>query len=192
MKKYSKFLILLSLAIMTLCLFAGCGMSDDEFFQEGDAMVILIGNHANAHRPTDEELSVLLDKKLERCITRYKDGEEYCLKANVSILVVDGSPDMMKVAFDGEEVELKASALSIEKVMREQEYIISDIKAFLRSDDLRANDEEVDLLAAVAEAKIILDQYTAKDIEKHIVIYDSGITTDGFFNITRSTSRTAL
>lgn len=183
MKKYGKLIGVLLLAVILLVMSAGCGMSEEEFLREGDAMVIIIGNHANANRATAEELDELLTDKLEQCITRYKDGEEYCLKANVTVIVLDGDPETVDVFLDGETVELKASAMSIEKVMREQEYIIKDIKAFLLEDSLRADDEEVDMLAAVAEAKIILDQYIGTEMEKHIVIYDTGISTDGFFDM---------
>lgn len=186
MRKFSKLTGILLLIVMLVAMMTGCGMSDEEFIQDGDAMVIIIGNHANANRATEDELKELFGDKLEQCMSRYKDGEEYCLKANVSIIVLDGNPETVDVVFDGEKVELKASAMSVEKVMREQEYIIQDIRDFLLEDSLRANDEEVDMLAAIAEAKIILDQYNRKDMEKHIVIYDSGISTDGFFDMRKN------
>lgn len=185
MKKYRKFVGMLLLAVVLVCLFAGCGMSEEEFLREGDAMVIIIGNHANANRATMDELDELLDGKLENCISRYQDGEEYCLKANVTVIVLDGKPEEATLMLDGKEVELTSSAMSIEKVMRDEKYIISDIKQALMEEDLRADDEEVDLLAAIAEAKIILDHYSGQNKDKHIVIYDSGITTDGFFNMNK-------
>ncbi len=183
MKKFCKLICSLMLAVLLMIMSTGCGMSIEEFLQQGDAMVIIIGNHANANRASAEELDELLDDKLAQCISRYQDGEEYCLKANVTIIVLDGDPETVDVVLEGEKVELKASAMSIEKVMREQEYIIKDIKDFLLEDSLRADDEEVDMLAAIAEAKIILDQYAGDEMEKHIVIYDSGISTDGFFDM---------
>lgn len=184
MKKFIRNLAVLLLAVMLLGMLGGCGMSEDEFLKDGDALVIIVGNHANANKYTEEELDDLLGTKLEDSIVRYKDRDDYCLRANVSIIVVDGDPEQSYVSFDGKEVELSADAKSIEKVMREEEYILSDIEDYLLGDDPRADDEEVDLLAAIAEGATILNSYPA-DTPKHMVIYDPGITTAGFLDMNK-------
>lgn len=182
MRMFKRLTALMILAAMLVGLLAGCGMSESEFFHDGDALVIIVGNHANAHRYSETELDALLGDKLEASITRTKEGDDYCIRANVSIIVADGDPEQAYVTFDDEVVELSAKAKSIEKVMYEQEYILQDIKDYLLSDELRADDPEVDLLAAIAEAEIILRNYP-EETRKHMVIYDPGITTAGFLNM---------
>lgn len=162
-------------------LFTGCMMTKEEFEQEGSALVVIVGRHANAHAYSEKELRNLLDDLVERSVRRYIDGEDYCTEVNVSIIVADGDPTRVPVTFDGEEVELYAQAKSIEKVMGKLEYLITDVKDFLMSDELRADDPEVDLLAAISEGTTILRESGAKEL--HMVIYDPGITTTGFLDM---------
>lgn len=184
MKMIKKVLSLTLIAAMLLGMLSGCGVSETDFLQEGCATVIIVGNHANANKFTEKEMEALLGDKIERSFTHSKKGNDYCIQANVSIIVVDGKPEQSYVTFDGERIEMDASAKSIEKVLHEKEYICDDINAYLFSDDLRANDAEVDLLAAIAEAETILDSYP-DSMEKHMVIYDTGITTAGFLNMNK-------
>lgn len=184
MKHMKRILAWVLVAVMLTGLCTGCGMSKEEYEQKGIALVVIVGRHANAHRYTQAELNALLGDKLQRSVERTINGDDYSVSVNCSILVVDGDPEQAYATYNGELVDLSTSAKSAEKALHELDYILGDIESFLMSDELQADDKEVDLLAAIAEGTTILNSYP-EDTEKHMVIYDTGFNTTGFFDMNK-------
>lgn len=168
-------------AIVMLMLFllsaSGCTMSDKEYIHEGNSLVIIVGNHANANRYNEQIVTRDIYDLLSDSVSYSIDGDDYVATLKVAIIVSDGNPTRANIVLDGYEVELVTEAKSAEKSIRDAEDMVEDVMDFLLEDSLRADDPEVDLPAAISEAARILRQNPGA--EDHIFIYDTGIVTSG-------------
>lgn len=156
---------------------SGCMLSDEEYVHEGNSLVIIVGNHANANRYDEQLVTEDIYDLLYDSVSFSIDGEDYIATLNVAIIVSDGNPTRADIVLDGYEVELVTEAKSAEKGIRNAENMIEDVMGFLLEDSLQADDPEVDLPAAISEAARILRQMPGA--EDHIFIYDTGIVTSG-------------
>lgn len=168
-------------AVVMLMLFllsaSGCTISDKEYVHEGNSLVIIVGNHANANRYDEQLVTKDIYNLLTDSVSFSIDGDDYIASLNVAIIVSDGNPTRANIVLDGYEVELVTEAKSAEKGIRNAEDMIEDVVDFLLENSLRADDPEVDLPAAISEAARILRQNPGA--EDHIFIYDTGIVTSG-------------
>lgn len=172
MKKY--LFITLFMVVLAAFVFTGCGNSTDSD-SESIALVIIVGRHANANMYTIDMLDNVREL-IAKSIVETKSSTGYTAKAQVSVIISDGNPKVVTIDTDilnSKEVSNRAN-LNTEK-------IVDNVIAFLFSDDLRADDEEVDLLGAISEAQKILN--ADKTSEHHILILDTGITTAGYLDM---------
>lgn len=174
MKKIN-ILALLAALVLLLC---GCGMSDDNFVQDGSAAVLILNNCANSNRYDTETIENSMHEVLERAVTRSIDSDgRYCVELNVDVIISDGIPTREKLVMDGTELWMTDDAPYAEKALERAEYLLEDFESFLLSDSLRAKDNGTNLVGAIEEAVRILKLSDAK--EKCIYIYSSGIETEG-------------
>jgi len=163
----------------------------------GIALVIIAGRHGNA-RWEDKNLDIAKELMLRAFQYEEKDGNWYAT-SNISVIVNDGKPE--KVSFVVTSDKASVDLNIIEGSGRNEKAITSQVagavdllieamsnKGLKIKDNtlftLRADDPEADLLGAISEAQIILNNNKYKNAtEKHILIIDSGISTAGTFNM---------
>lgn len=187
---------LLSILIVFACVLslAGCGKKVDknenndssnsivtEAESETSALVIIAGRHANANTFSDEMLDTA--QKLISDTTTYwtNDKGKYCGEINTSIIISDGAPSAEKIVSLGQEVELTCEKNTEKNCRKTVSDSVQEIVDCLGSRKFKATEPEVDLLAAIGEAKVILDSKDATS--KTILILDTGISTSGFFDM---------
>lgn len=160
----------------------GCNNSESK---EGTELVIIVGRHANANLYTEDMISNV-ENLIMDSFSYWQDSstKKYCARANISVIVSDGNPTIFPITINGSsnvnEI-LYTETNTTQKRDKNIKEIVDNIKLFLRSDDLCADDEEVDLLAAISEAQTILDASSLE--QKHVLILDTGITTSGFLDM---------
>lgn len=183
MKKRIGALLLAVVLVLGLC---ACSMSDKVFVKEGIHVVVILGNHANANHFHESMISEKLHGLLVDALSYYKDGEDYVAKLNVSVIISDGKPtrELLMEEYINRKDEVVIQELLLiddatyaEKAISEGEDIVERVEEALLSDNLRAKDEGVDLLAAISEAARILR--SEPGAENHIFIYDTGVVTEG-------------
>lgn len=155
------------------------------------ACVFIVGNHANANYIGDMPGSSAYKKAaamLKSCFRVSTDSPvgsddtRYDIEVDIGIIVCDGNPEVVdprEYQFDLYLADIENSKNSSykKKVQKFTDSVIS----FMFSEELRADDMEVDLLAALTEAQKVLARFDAE--EKHIFIIDTGITTTGYLNM---------
>lgn len=178
MKKKNHLIVVLLLALFMI-LMCSCGGTDadpDPSKELPVSLIIIAGRHANANLFPESQLEKA-EELLKRSIQETPTSTGYNLTAKVSVIVSDGKPQVASV----DEKLLQRTATSVNESEEIQETMVKDFKKFLHSDELRADDEEVDLLEAIRVAQKHLqgdDGY-----ERHILILDTGITTAGYLNM---------
>lgn len=182
-----KKICLLCLAILLL---TGCHRDEvekEEKVKEKDiALVIIAGRHANANMYTKDMLiEANVKNMIKDAIKLYQDEDgKYCAKGQVYVIVSDGYPTEATIEFDQKidlsgYLECRNNTEKGRKLRVNQ--MVDGIMDFLTSKDLMADDEEVDLLAALGEAQVILENSDAK--EKKILVLDTGVNTTGYFDM---------
>lgn len=184
-KKKRLLLCLLALAISVLL--TDCGTEEIPPDDPGISLVIIVGKHANANCFTEEQLD-----RVESWLTQAfrlwseDDGTEATLyaQAQIKVIVSDGRPVAEEIMVD-EKTALESEIVRNTPESRDMQIKkrVAALMDYLRSDDLRAEEEEVDLLGALSEAKTILDVTPGK--ERHILILDTGICTAGKASMVR-------
>ena len=99
---FKKTIVLLLAAVLTVSCFSGCGaigkMFEDEESPEefvgrnetaGNSLVVILGNHANAVKPTEEQMWDVLEDVLENAVTYSYDEkkENYEAEINLSVII---------------------------------------------------------------------------------------------------------
>lgn len=177
--------ILIILICMIAMCFVACGETEYPPDKEGISLVIIAGRHANANLYTDDMLEEA-EELMIRAFSYWSDAEMEKLYAQgkIYVIVSDGKPTSVPIVIDGKtDIEETLRCQTNTEGAREQkvEKMVAQVMQFLRSDSLKADDEEVDLLGAISEAKAILDWKPGA--ENHILILDTGISTTGLFNM---------
>lgn len=141
------------------------------------SLVIIIGRHANAGKPTDEMIKTAKGLILKSYTAPLKEAEDnWCSTANVSIIVSDGFPTPVKIPKD----LLTISGLPYKQNVEDDiDLYAESITQLLMSDEIKADNTEVDLIQALEQARILLK---GKE-NKYILILDTGITTTGYFDM---------
>lgn len=146
------------------------------------SLVIILGNHANARKLTKDTLGEDITKQIERCINVTKGTNSYTIKAHVSVIVCDGKPESVPIVNENGENFLTNEAPNEKLLAAYKEEMVDNIIDFLMSDNLKANDEEVDLLSAIDEGQKILN--ADQGYGHNMLIVDTGICTSGDLNMT--------
>lgn len=172
--------LLLVLALLITPLLTACGGTGE---REGISLVVILGCHANACRPTRAMLEGSgLVTLIENAITYYEDNSGYChAKANIKFILCDGNPEIIDLKMNGESITMQYEAGNFAVLEEDMRYLAQDIIDALQSEDLRADDEEVDLLAALSMASDLLRMEPG--IQKHIMVIDTGLNTAGFLRM---------
>ena len=177
MKLRRKHAVLTMLAVLLAMLCTGCGGGNEPIDTSGEAisLVIIAGRHANARMFTDQMLEkarVLID----RAVSVTEDADGYHVRAKVAVLISDGDPKKAQLEADGESL-LRCEARNRGELETKRKAMVQSVVDVLRGEDLRADDEEVDLLAAISEAQKVLNGDPGA--ENHLLILDTGVTTTG-------------
>lgn len=182
MKTMKKRVFLCLLTLVMPVLLAGCqeGVMPDG---PGTSLVIIVGKHANANYFTEEQLD-RVETLLTQAFRCWSEGfiplRSYYAQAQIKIIVSDGRPVAeQQIMVDDEktlesEIKCNRSDSRTDQIKKKR---VKPLMDYLRSDDFRAGEEEVDLLGAISEAKTILD--ITPGSERHILILDTGICTAG-------------
>lgn len=181
-RKISK-LFMLALITLLVVMLASCGKDDETDEENPVALVIIAGNHANARMPLssgDSEVLTEIKELIGKSVVIERKSGKYKASANVSIVISDGNPEMVELSSEEAEI-FKCEANNRANLQTRIEKMEDNIAEFLMNETLRADDEEVDLLAAIIQAKSKLNQYDGCD--KYIYILDTGITTTGLLDM---------
>ncbi|MCD8103932.1 MAG: hypothetical protein LUF35_02760 [Lachnospiraceae bacterium] len=196
-KSYAAVLLTLMITCMLPCRAKGASNVLEFFFTVESLtpyeLVIIVGRHDNANMYTQNMLEQAGLKDL--IIESIEASHDNVATAHVSIIVSDGSPTPITEIMTAESFAVdggsEESGGTDSIFVREgitsanedtfKENMADDIIKYLMSDDLMADDAEVDLLAAISEAQKLLEGYP--DAEKYILIFDTGITTSGFLDM---------
>lgn len=166
-----KIISLFSLVLIIVSMMCGCEKEEINPI----AAAIIIGNHKNA--------KVVSDSYLREEIEQVYGGI-----GNLAFIVADGKPE---IAHDGEkilgyrndtEINENITMHHNNKSHWKEERLQNDIDVLIENVSLlKADSEEVDLLEAIFEAKSALKKIKADEfgMEKQIIIYDPGISTEG-------------
>lgn len=138
--------------------------------EESTAIVVILGNHANAMAiPADAY------NALEESLDNVVYGGYICA------VIADGTPTKLEIIDDEKFFSEDAkNPVTLNKRIKDRKSTVVDK---LKTLDASADSSEVDLLAAIREAKSVLSSNRVKDIKnKEIFIIDTGISTTGDLN----------
>ena len=181
MKAFSqtiKVLVLACIIIGCSILFAACGekltgytVVDGVYKNDNStAMVVVLGKHANAMKIPDDVYD-----QIERMLDNTVYGGYICA------VIVDSNPTKVELTDNNEFFieDAKNNTILNKRIDNRKSEIINQ----LRTLNQVADSEEVDLLAAIREAKNALSNSQATNAKnKRIVIVDTGISTTGDLN----------
>lgn len=142
------------------------------------SLVIIVGRHANAGKPTDDMIKIAKGLILKSYTDPLKDSNgNWGSTANVSVIVSDGFPTPVKIPADLLTISEQPYKRNVENDI---ESYAESIAQLLMSDEIKADDAEVDLIQALEQARVLLKN---KEGDKYILILDTGITTTGWFDM---------
>lgn len=162
--------VLLGLMLVLGMMMTACG---NEQPTVGDDLVIIVGKHANAYMYDDSATMGKISKALNSAVSTYKQNGQYVAELNVSVIVSDGKPKSVQLP--------NMTIMESNEHLRDQgisDLIKTVVRAIVEEGTLiRANDEQVDLAGALAEARRVLTM--SENEKKRILILDTGVTTAG-------------
>lgn len=184
-KKIVKGLLVISMCALA---FTGCGKNNNDTIETVSqavekpvALVVIAGRHANAKMYSAQMIKQASDY-IRRSFVTTHDNSGYTATAQVSVIVCDGKPERVDPIVDGKNI-LTYTSGNIQDLNNQKGNLVNALTDFLLSDELKANDPEVDLLSAISKAQNILEGYP--DSEHHILILDTGITTAGALDMNK-------
>lgn len=182
-KRVITIILVLVMCVCTSVCLSACSFEEDDADVQGVSLVIIAGRHANANMYSSKDIRNVIENLVSQSfsITKGSSGK-FETSADISVIVSDSVPEITPIVDDsGSELEMSFSKNTKKSSLNDVEKTTKKIVEFLYSDNLKADDKEVDLFAALSEAKKILDSKQSKD--KHILVLDTGITTAGLFNM---------
>lgn len=167
--------LLLVLVLLVTPLITACSSQE----QTGISLVVILGYHANANRPSREMLEdSVLPMLIENAISYYEDSNGYChAQANVKFILCDGDPSVVEPTLAGEPIIMHYESGNITTLKEDMAYLSEDIITALTDPTLKADDPEVDLLAALSMAGDLLRANPG--VQNHIMVIDTGLNTAG-------------
>lgn len=145
--------------------------------KEHISLVIIAGRHANAGKPTDDMIKTAKGLILKSYTDPLQDsGGDWCSTANVSIIVSDGFPTPIEISKDLLIISGQPYKKNVEDDIDSNAEKITQL---LMSNEIKADDTEVDLIQALEQARVLLRGQE----NKYILILDTGITTTGCFDM---------
>ena len=173
--------LLLTLVLLVSPILTACGGASGG--SEGISLVVILGYHANASKPTREMLEQSgLPTLIQHAIDYYEDSEGYChAKANIKFILCDGKPEAIELKQNGEPIVMHYEAGNFDVLEEDMRYLSQDILDALQSGELMADDEEVDLITALSMAGDLLRMDPGA--QNHIMVLDTGLNTAGFLKM---------
>lgn len=174
-------LTLILIATMTLSFFGCSGESElaGIYDQESISLVIIAGKHANSNNFTRD----MMQKTREMVVSALsctKSGDTYVAEADVTVIVNDGKPRAQEVSV-GNADHLRTTAKNKGKLEEDIIDMLTGFTDVLKSDAIMAKEKGCDMQAALNQAKKVLQTKEGK--EKHILILDTGISTEGHIDM---------
>lgn len=172
---------LLLFVLVFAMILGGCGNGDSDIplDREPIELVIIAGKHANSNNFTDDMLERAAEL-IELAVDYDKSGNTYSAEVQMSLIVCDGKPKVEKMKV-GKSSKLKTTADNKKLFKENVTALLSVIGTQLASDDVMAKERGSDLQGALNQAGKILRSKDAE--EKHILIMDTGICTDGYLDM---------
>ncbi len=170
------------LVIMAFCLIlTGCNNEKVPEEAQGSALVIIVGNHANAKAIS----SSIFEKHKNIINNAYTLSKEsngtFSATPKIKVMVADGNPEFESY-LGGFSTETLYGSKSVDNRGLKIDDNNKALLNFLTSGELKAQDEEVDLTKALREAAIYLN---STDGEKNILLLDTLLPTKGIINFTQ-------
>lgn len=177
--------VLVMILVLFLFVFlSGCGGDKEDsnkadsyidYEQEAISLVIIAGKHANSNNFSESMMDQAKELIL-RAIKYEKDGSRRTAEVDVTLIVCDGKPRTEEFTI-GNGSKLVTSANNKDLFEENVGLMLDAIVTKLVSDEVRAQESGCDLQAALNQAKKVLN--SKKTSEKHILIMDTGICTEG-------------
>jgi hypothetical protein len=178
--------------MVSLGIFGGCQKEVD-----GIPLVIIIGNHANANSFINDTEFAKVKSYIEESFDVKKEPTKgtFYFSGNLSVIVCDGNStkvDTEKLSLSTEDGHIISfDELTYGDGYNQISYALDDVsekannvwKMLSSNNSLKADSNDVDLLGAISEANVTLNQLGSAE-KKRIVIIDTGITTAGLFDMT--------
>lgn len=167
--------LLLALILLVTPLLTACGSQE----QTGISLVVILGYHANACRPTPDMLENSgLPVLIENAISYYKDSRGSChAQANIKFILCDGNPSVIEPTLNGEPITMHYESGNFSTLKEDMSYLSEDIITALADPTLKADDPESDLLGALSMAGDLLRSNPGA--QNHIMVIDTGLNTAG-------------
>lgn len=183
--------VILMLVLVLVFAFVSCGRDKDDNsdVKAGPSgLVIIIGNHANMVNRVDKIFDDILNEEPEYFSDAYTlkgDGNDvkYSAKANIAVVVADGNPQIE----DLENYDFKTGYLKESDTAKKTQDNINKnnrkLSSLLASGELRAKEDEVDLIGAFEVAENYLKNL--KDVsERRILVIDTMLPSTGLVDFT--------
>lgn len=171
LNKILKFISLICFMLFSVFFLISCGVSGNEYGNDNStAMVVILGKHANAMEIPEDAYN-----QIEKMLDDVVYGGYICA------IISDSNPTKIDLVDDEDFFieDAKNSTILEKRIQTRKARIIKNLKELT---DV-ADSEEVDLLAAIREAKNVLSSSRGADTKnKEIVIVDTGISTTGDLN----------
>lgn len=187
MKKAIKIILCISVICLGACFFTGCGDTRPLPKDIPTAMVIIEGKHNNS-----KKIEVFLHDEIK---------EIYSSFGNACIIVADGDPSIlhkdgnMVGAYDPQYIENSKNDYQY-KAIWEREYLNPQIALLTEAiANCTPDDDEVDTLKALqlaAEALEQMESWMGENVNKKIIICDTGLSTSGEVNFLNTDCNTLL
>ena len=173
--------LLLVLALLASLTLSACG--DTPVSKDSISLVVILGYHANAYRPSREMLEQSgLTTLINHAIEYYKDDYGYChAEANIQFILCDGQPEVVELQLNSAPVSMHYEAGNFDMLQQNLSYLTEDIMTALQSEELMANDGEVDLISALGMAGDLLRANPG--VQNHILVLDAGLNTTGLLKM---------
>lgn len=151
---------------------------DEIMAQEPASLVIIAGKHANSYNFTSD---MCADAKacISKAIRVEKIDGSYIATIDLKVIVNDGNPAIENFTI-GNASSLATKANNKEMLEQRIKGLLDEIVRKLASDEVMAREPGCDLQGAINQAQKALRDKTSK---KHILIMDTGISTEGYINM---------
>ncbi len=178
-----RIIIALMLVLALAFTLAGCGK--DKAPEGPSGLVIIVGNHANSKIAADEIIDEMMTEDPELFTNAYSVVENdryFTAKANIAVIVADGDPEIESLEKYGFETGYLSESNTEKKTVANIEDNNDILVEIFESEVLKAQQEQVDLIAAFDVAVNYLNGLS-NVTEKNILILDTMLPTKGLIDV---------
>ncbi len=178
-----RIIIALMLALALAFSLAGCGK--DKAPEGPSGLVIIVGNHANSNIAAGEIIDEMMTEDPELFTNAYnviENDRYFTAKANIAVIVADGNPEIEDLETHGFKTGYLKESNTEKKTMENIDENNETLVELFASETLKAQEEEVDLIAAVDVAVNFLNNLS-NVTERNILILDTMLPSKGLVNV---------